>query len=823
VSDHERVSRIFLAACELPVDAREAFVRAESGGDEALAREVLAMLAHDDPAALEAPPPSWGVAPPPASTGPLPESIGGFRVLGVLGEGGMGVVYRARQVAPEREVALKVLRPGVDAAALGPRLEREAQLLARLTHPGIARVYQSGLTDGRPYFAMELVEGRPLTEHADAARLAVRERVELLARVCDAVHHAHERGVVHRDLKPANVLVGGDGAPKVLDFGVACASDLAADVTRLTVEGTVVGTLAYMAPEQLRAGGTHADERSDVYALGAIGYELLAHRVPIEVARLPLAEAARRVVEDEPAPLGALDRALAGDLATVIGKALAKERARRYASAAALRDDLVRWLHHEPIQARPPSALYTFGRFARRHRAPVAALATVLVAALVTAALSLRAAAREAEAAQVADGARSVAERALERSREVGALLEGAIAASDPFASAWSGSDTTLLEALEGFAARLDRAPPADAAVEVETRVVLARSLKGLGRYAEARAQLDAAAAREDQLEPDERALREELHVESALVSGRQGDWEAAVAGLRAALEDTRDPVRRATRLGDLAWTLRGAGRAAEAEAAGREGLALADAQGLGEAELAASLATNLGWALSAQDQLEQAHALYSRAYRVYTALFPFAHLLPAQAANNLGWAEHRMGNLEQAERLLRESVERFVAAHPAPHPLRADFRSNLALVLVARGQTEAACDVLASAVDDYVAVHGVADSQTLNPLGGLIDLAFALERWPQAAVACDLRVRGLRELHGDEALEVQAAELERARCLTHLPARHEEAEAVLLALMERADTLGDPSSTHAAEVRAALAELYEAQGRPDEAALWRD
>src|SRR5262249_53956605 len=302
-----------------------------------------------------------------AEAPPLP-SIARYRLVRVLGEGGMGTVYEAEQDNPRRTVALKVIRPGLVAPALLKRFAREAQILGLLHHPGIASIYEASVAeDGQPFFAMEFVRGEPLDVYARRHGLDAAARLGLLARVCDAVQHAHECGVVHRDLKPSNILVDQAGQPRVLDFGVARAlDDELRGSTDCTRTGQLIGTPGYMSPEQVAADPARLDRRSDVYTLGVILFELLAGRPPYSLEHLPLAEVARVIGEQEPARLGALDARCRGDVETIVGKALEKEPARRYPSAAELAADIRRHLAHEPIRARPPSALYRLERVARR-------------------------------------------------------------------------------------------------------------------------------------------------------------------------------------------------------------------------------------------------------------------------------------------------------------------------------------------------------------------------------------------------------------------------------------------------------------------------
>jgi tetratricopeptide (TPR) repeat protein/predicted Ser/Thr protein kinase len=318
-------------------------------------------------------------------TAPLPPAFGPYRLLRVLGEGGMGVVYLAEQERPRRFVALKVMKPGTATRDRLRRFEHEANVLARLQHPGIAQIFDAGYADAgfgpQPFFVMELVEGRTLTDFARENNLRTRDRLELMVQVCQAIQHAHQKGVIHRDLKPGNILVDASGRPRVLDFGVARLTD--ADI-HLTMPGTsvgqLVGTLPYMSPEQVAADPAELDTRSDIYTLGVICYQLLTDRLPHDIQGKSPLEAARVIGAEEPTPLSAANPVFRGDLDTIVATALERDKTRRYQTAADLAADLTRYLRDEPIVARPPSALYQFRKFAKRNKALVAACFTVVVA-----------------------------------------------------------------------------------------------------------------------------------------------------------------------------------------------------------------------------------------------------------------------------------------------------------------------------------------------------------------------------------------------------------------------------------------------------------
>ncbi|MHC5114694.1 MAG: serine/threonine protein kinase, partial [Planctomycetota bacterium] len=401
---------IFNDALERDAAERDAFIDEACGGDVALGEDVRSLLAvHVQAESVSFLRPdgheSDTGAPRTAPWSLVGAMVGGYEVLDILGEGGMGMVYRARQAHPERCVALKVVRPGLVGERTLRRFELEADVLGRLQHPGIACIYDAGAADTRlgrqPYFAMELVEGETITDYVRAHDLPTRARLELMARVCDAVHHAHQNGVIHRDLKPANILVDAGGQPKILDFGVARITDSDSAITTIRTDmPQLVGTLQYMSPEQCAGDGTALDTRSDVYSLGVICWQILTDELPYPVRDVAMPEAIRAIREDEPRRLSTISRVFRGDIETIIGKALHKDRDRRYQAASALAADIRRYLRDEPIVARPPSNVYQLSKFARRHKALVGGITAtfvVLVIGIVATAIQARRAQAEAD------------------------------------------------------------------------------------------------------------------------------------------------------------------------------------------------------------------------------------------------------------------------------------------------------------------------------------------------------------------------------------------------------------------------------------------
>ncbi len=397
---------------------RSDFVRRACGGNGALRSEVESLLEALESAGtfLERPAlAAAGDAAPPALAGAC---IGPYRVRSVIASGGMGTVYLAEQDNPRRPVALKVMRPGLASRSALRRFEYESQILARLQHPGVAQIYAAGTFQDRsggtvPYFAMEhIAEARPITEHAARANLPTPQRLRLFSRVCEAVHHGHQKGVIHRDLKPANILVDATGRPKVIDFGVARAVDADPALTTVGPDARhLIGTLQYMSPEQCAGDPAGVDIRSDIYSLGVVLYELLCGRPPYDVAHAPVYEATRIIRDQAPARPGSIDRRLRGELETIVLRALEKDPQRRYQSAASLGRDLERYLDGEPIEARAPTFFYRLGKFARRNRVLVGAVTASIAVLAGAATVSVTFAVRAESARREATGHRDAALR----------------------------------------------------------------------------------------------------------------------------------------------------------------------------------------------------------------------------------------------------------------------------------------------------------------------------------------------------------------------------------------------------------------------------
>lgn len=464
----QRIESIFNELSAMPIDdpgAIESRLIELTSDDPSIADEVRAMLELDQSEHDLFDQPAIEIDPHDFTNESLPDAIASYTPTRILGEGGMGIVYEATQHDTNRRVALKVIRTRSLQDKVRKRFQREAQILAKLNHPGIATIYESGTADDNrtPFVAMELVEGQPIHHFVRETAPSIEQRVELLVKVARAVAYAHSIGIVHRDLKPGNILVTKDAEPKVLDFGIAMDMQLD-ERTMITQTGQLLGTLQYMAPEQVDRTTNESSTRTDVYALGLIAFELLTGTNAHAGRDSSMYELVRSIRDDEPQTLGSHDRALRGDLETIIAKALSREPERRYPDAGALADDLDRFLTNKPIHARPPSTWYQLRKFSQRNPLLVGSVASIMLVLVVAIILI-------ANALRVANNERAIA-RQEQHAQELTALFvtEDLFAAGNPNDN--GDANITLLDAMRAASdtipERFKDAPVAEAAISAK-------------------------------------------------------------------------------------------------------------------------------------------------------------------------------------------------------------------------------------------------------------------------------------------------------------------------------------------------------------------
>lgn len=623
------------------------------------------------------------------------ERVGPYRMLSELGCGGMGVVYLAERDDDEftRRVALKVIRPGPDADLLASRFLRERQILADLIHPAIAQLYDGGRTDaGLPYLAMEYVEGQPIDRWCREHRLTIEQRLRLFCVVCDAVQHAHQKLIVHRDLKPAHVLVTGSGDVKLLDFGIArLLDDSAVDPARTTVHAF---TQRYASPEQLRR--ETVSTATDVYALGVILYELLTGRPPFEEQADPY-ETARAVLESDPPPPSRAapaesGRALRGDLDAIVLTALRRDPTRRYATAAALRDDLGRYLNHEPVRARPETFRYRSAKFLRRRRAAVSAAALVL---LLTATFATVHGVR-------ITGERNRAELEARKAGEVRDFLVALFTGNLPNESL--GDTLSVRDLLERGVARTDSLVD-----QPELRALLLTTLgdvyRVLARYDRAESLINEAVAAYDSLPGAPAVDRAGALLSLANLYWDLGRYDDAVEPARRVLELQRSELSEdhADVLSSMSNVATLESRVGNHEHALRlqEDLLVRRRRALGPNHPAIVVTlSNIGVLHYRQERYEDAERVFREGVELGQRVLPPTHPDVMLLMNNLASVLREQDRFDEAEPLLREALALRIQVYGSDHPRVAVSHYNLGRLLHARGNIEEAITHLRTTLD---------------------------------------------------------------------------------------------------------------------------
>ncbi len=516
----ERISELFEAARSLPKRKCDEYLSKACADDSELRGEIEELLAEhsrQSPLDTNTPGELAGLISRQKveSQTDTPTKIDRYSIIDHIGEGGMGSVYEARQQNPDRSVALKVIKRGMDTKQVIARFEAERQAIAMMDHPNIAQVFDAGTTeDGRPFFAMEFVRGVSIIEYCQTHTLNFHARLDLFVQVCRAIQHAHQKGIIHRDIKPSNVLVtevDGTPVPKIIDFGIAKATDARLNTkTAITIHGQLVGTPAYMSPEQTKLNNQHVDTRTDIYSLGVLLYELLTGTTPFtdkDLLSKGFAEMMRVINDDEPdkpstrlitlekqGATSAIDQKndsrklgslLQGDLDWIVMKCLEKNPDRRYESASALAQDIARFMHNEPVEARPPTRSYQIQKYIQRHRGQVIAGAAVMGVLLLGIAgttigmiWALDEQANAKQSAVVAENEAQTAEEIVEF------LLTDLLGAADP--ARMEDRDLTVRQAVSIASESIEGKFADRPGVEARVRLTIAQTLEQLGVFDQA-------------------------------------------------------------------------------------------------------------------------------------------------------------------------------------------------------------------------------------------------------------------------------------------------------------------------------------------------
>jgi serine/threonine protein kinase/tetratricopeptide (TPR) repeat protein len=758
----QRIRELFYQAIQFGPEGRTNWVDSLDTQDRALVAEVESLLASfEDAGNFLAEPPTAS----PELKEPAGTQIAHFVIQRHIGEGGFGDIYLAEQSEPMlRRVALKIIKPGMDSRDVLRRFRAERQTLALLEHPNIARIIDAGATPaGRPYFVMELVDGPRITRYCDEHLMPIAGRIELFLRVCDAVQHAHQRGVIHRDLKPANVLVSemdGKPTPKVIDFGIAkvLRSDQAADHSVTTVKPGSLGTPAYMSPEQMR--GETVDTRTDIYSLGVLLYELLCGRLPFDPAvrageaptmtyRLGSAERAGiELAAARATTPTVLLRTLRGELDWIVARCLPAERDERYPTVNALMEDLLAFLAGQPVRAAPPSRSYRIRKFVARHRAAVLSLTLAVLGLLAVALVMTQLAFR-------ATRAERLAQKRLEDAEAVNDFLtQDMIGSAEPTATR-GNREMTVREALDNAANALPGKFPDRPLTQAAVRNSVAMAYLTLGRA--------------------DLALP---HAQNALEQRR------AVLG-----DEHPDTV---VTMNNLAIVLRSFGRFGEAESLFKRALDTCHRVLPPDHDHTLSVLNNYSTLLMALGRWSEAEALVKEARQQSRRVRGDDHEKTILATVNYAHALKKLARATEAESLLRETLNRSQRVNGEDHPLTLLCAGSYANALHSLGRSAEAEQLYKQVLERHRRVLGDDHPDTLASLDVYAEVLGALGRYGEAEPIHKEALERYRRIRGEDHPDTLTSQYRYARALQSL-GRPADAESLHReALASRRRTLGD-------------------------------
>jgi hypothetical protein len=832
-----KIEQLYHSALEQEASGRAAFIEQACAGDEVLREEVESLLAQSEGTEgfLEAPAVEVAARDLATSFDPRershPAVIGRYRIIRLVGEGGMGTVYEAEQEEPRRTVALKVIKHGLATPDRLRRFRQESHALARLQHPGIAQIYESSTADTgsgpQPYFAMEFIRGLPLEQYADVHQLDTRQKLALMAKVCEAVHHAHQRGLIHRDLKPGNILVDETGQPKILDFGVARVTQASAHEFETQPEtqtglGQLVGTLAYMSPEQVLGDSLEIDTRSDVYSLGVILYELLSGQPPYDVNRRPLPEAVHTIRDEEPASLSSISRNYRGDIETIVKKALEKDKTRRYASAADLGADIQRYLNDEPIAARPPSASYQLQKFARRHRGLVAGLAAVFVVLLAGIAVSTSQAIRARRAGEVArierdrataaEQAAKQAERGAIENRNRAVAAEASAVqernraltqqqrADDESASAKAVNDFLQNDLLAQASASAQARPDTKPDPNLQVRTALDRAAAAIPRKFDEQPLVEA-------------SIRQTIgnaYLDLGIYPEAQKQIERAHELRRRLLGEDRPDTLVSAR--SLAVLYRRQGKAAQAESLLTRVLGV-QRRVLGEDHPGTlESAYDLALLYDDQEKFAQAEPLLTKALEGQRRTLGEKHSSTALTMNKLAEVYKEEGKYAQAEALNTGALEIQRSVLGAEHPNTLFTMNTLASLYQDEGKYAQAERLFTSALEIQRRLLGGEHSETLETMANLAELYRIEGRYAQAESLETRTLEIQRRVLGEEHTDTMTS-MNNLAALYEAQGKYAQAEPIDIKLVEIYRRVLGEENPNTARSMNNLAVLYGKEG----------
>lgn len=793
---------------------------------------------------------SYRPEPDPTFALPSHGPIGPYRLVRKLGEGGMGQVWLAEQTAPlQRLVAIKLIRAGFYDSILLERFESERQVLARMNHPAIAKVFDAGTTsDGTPYFVMEYVQGIPITLYCDQKRLSIRQRLDLFLKVCEGVQHAHQKAILHRDLKPANILVSeidGKPAPHIIDFGIAKAiGDRDPLATMFTRAGHFIGTPVYMSPEQANPDIRDVDTRSDVYSLAVILYELLTGTLPFDLSQRRndlRQEQFRRIYEEEPQPPSIQFRKktttqsdtatqtaklrstephqlvgeLKGDLDWITLKALERERSRRYGTPSEFAADIQHYLKNEPVIARPASRVYRLQKYVRRHRLGVsvaAAAVLLLVAFSVMQAIQIRRVTQE----------RDRAARERDRANRIAAFMTNMFKVADP--SQARGNSITAREVLDKASKEINTGLGKDPEVQAQMMHTMGEVYYNLGLYKEAESLLRAAVdTRTRVLGPHSRetldsmsSLAEVLDTESQLPEAEKLAQQAYDIA-----RQSFGPGDKDTLLNGLALTalMLAQSRFSDCEAVLHD--LAANVDHVQDPKLRATIygrvQTNLAIAYTYQGKFAEAEKSFRAVYDLYVKEIGPDHPQTLNALTNVADILIEEGKYTDAEAVLKQVIDADRRILGPEHPNTLLITGNLGLAYLGAKRYPEAETLYRQLLDRQLRVVGADNRQTLASRGALANALYHENKLPEAERICretlnaDRRVLGPDQQDTLDTQNTMGLILEKEH-------RYPEAESLMLDNLARRTKVFGANEPNTAESEYHLASLYALEGKPDQA-----